>query len=79
MKLFFEIERKAHSAEISERALDLRGLLDAIALMKKGVKSGDALEMCIVNKTFDEYERSLVMDVIRARIPEDLGRKEIFG
>ena len=79
VKLFFEIERKAHSAEISERALDLRGLLDAIALMKKGVKSGDALEMCIVNKTFDEYERSLVMDVIRARIPEDLGRKEIFG
>ena len=78
VQLFYEIERKAHSAEISERALDLRGLLDAIALMKKGVKSGDALQMCIVNKTFDDYERKLVMDVISARIPLDLGRTEIF-
>jgi len=79
VQLFYEIERKAHSAEISERALDLRGLLDALALMKKGVKSGDALEMCIVNKTFDEYERSLVTDVIAARIPTDLTRADVFG
>ena len=41
VQLFYEIERKAHSAEISERALDLRGLLDALALMQKGVRSGD--------------------------------------
>ena len=78
VQLFYEIERKAGSAEISERALDLRGLLDAIALMKKGVKSGDALQMCIVNKTFDEYERTLVMDMISARIPTDLGRADVF-
>ncbi len=78
VQLFYEIERKAHSAEISERALDLRGLLDAIALMKKGVRSGDALEMCIVNKTFDDYERRLVMDVISARIPLDLSRTDVF-
>ncbi len=79
VQLFYEIERKARSAEISERALDLRGLLDALALMKKGVKSGDALEMCIVNKTFDEYERTLVMDMISARIPTDLSRTDVFG
>ena len=47
--------------------------------MKKGVKSGDALEMCIVNKTFDEYERTLVMDMISARIPTDLSRTDVFG
>lgn len=79
IQLFYEIERKARSAEVSERALDLRGLLDAVALMRKGVKSGDALEMCIVNKTFDEYERKLVTDVISARIPPDLGRAELFS
>ena len=78
MQLFYEIARKAGSAEISERAVDLRGLLDSIALMKKGVKSGDALEMCIVNKTFDAYERGLVMDVISARIPTDLGAADVF-
>lgn len=76
--LFYELEKKAKSAEVSERALDLRGLLDAIALIQKGVSSGDALEMCIVNKTFDAYERGLVMDVIRARIPMDLGKEDLF-
>ena len=79
VQLFYEIGRKADSAEISERALDLRGLLDAVALMRKGVKSGDALEMCIVNKTFDAYERKLVMDVISSRIPADLSADEIFS
>lgn len=78
VKLFYEIEKKAESAEISERALDLRGLLDAIRLMDKGVKSGEALEMCIVNKTFDSYERKLVMDVISERIPTDLRKTQIF-
>ena len=76
--LFYEIERKAQAAEISERALDLRGLIDAIRLVAKGIRSGDALEMCIVNKTFDAYERRLVTDVINSRIPTDLKREDVF-
>ena len=76
--LFYEIERKAQAAEISERALDLRGLIDAIRLVEKGISSGDALEMCIVNKTFDAYERRLVTDVINSRIPTDLKREDVF-
>ena len=76
--LFYEIERKAQAAEISERALDLRGLIDAIRLVEKGIRSGDALEMCIVNKTFDAYERRLVTDVIKSRIPTDLKREDVF-
>ncbi len=72
VKLFLEINEKAKQGEISERALDLRGLLDAIALITYGTRAGDALDMCLVNKTFDEYERSLIHDVIAARIPADL-------
>ena len=34
--------------------------------------------MCIVDKTFDAYEQSLIMDVVKARIPADLGRKVVF-
>lgn len=79
VKLFFEILKKAENAEISERAVDLRGLIDALRLMRKGVKSGDALDMCIVNKTFDAYERKLIHDVINARIPSDLDKKTIFN
>lgn len=78
VRLFLELAKKAGNAEISERALDLRGLLEAISLMQRGILSGQALAMCIVNKTFDSYERSLVQDVIDARIPGDLDRQTIF-
>ena len=78
VKLFLEIDRKAESSEISERALDLRGLLDAVSLMQQGIPAGRALEMCVVNKTFDAYERTLVRDVTQARIPQDLSRAEMF-
>ena len=78
-KLFKEIDEKAQNAEISERALDLRGLLDAIGLIETGLNAGAALSMCIVNKTFDKYERKLIQDVIDARIPGELSRSEVFG
>lgn len=78
VRLYKELELKAESAEISDSALDLRGLLDAIALIEKGLSSGDALNMCIVNKCFDNYERQLIRDVISARIPTDLTRNDVF-
>ncbi len=77
-KLWGEIEKKAAKAEISERALDLRGLLDAVSLIENGLTSGQALAMCIVNKSFDAYERTLIADVINARIPADLRAADIF-
>ena len=77
-KLWGEIARKAEKAEISERALDLRGLLDAVSLIENGLTSGEALNMCIVNKSFDAYERTLISDVIAARIPADLTAADIF-
>ena len=76
--LFEELDKKAGHQEISERALDLRGMLDAIGLIQKGIRAGDALEMCIVNKSFDQYEQELIRDVIKSRIPAELGRKELF-
>lgn len=77
-RLYAELERKAESAEISDAALDLRGLLDAIELICQGLTSADALEMCVVNKSFDAYERTLIRDVISARIPGDLTREVVF-
>ena len=72
MKLFYELEKKAAHADISDRAVDLRGLLDALRLIEKGISSGAALDMCIVNKTFDPFEQNLVRDVVNARIHSDL-------
>ena len=78
VKLFVEFMRKTEKAEISDRALDLRGLLDALSLIREGLTAGQALRMCIVDKTFDAYEQSLIMDVVKARIPAELNRKVVF-
>ena len=56
----------------------MRGLLDALSLMRQGIDAGSALDMCLVNKTFDAYERTLIRDVIDARIPRELSKTDIF-
>ncbi len=77
-QLFFDLQKKCEGGEISTKALDLRGLLDALDLMAEGVPAGPALDMGITNKTFDEYEQSLIRDVTAARISGKLTRKELF-
>lgn len=51
--------------------MDLRGLLDGVALMEKGLDVLDALDMGITNKTFDSYEQTLIQDTIRGRISKN--------
>ena len=51
--IFYELDAKAESAEISPRAVDLRGLLDAVALMRLGLSPLDACDMGLTNKVFD--------------------------
>ncbi len=76
--LFQDLKLKSENSEISTKSLDLRGLISAIHLMDKGLEANKALEMGITNKSFDDFERKLVEDVIRLRIPEKLERNEMF-
>ena len=76
--LFQEIRAKCESAEISTKALDLRGLIAAVSLTENGLDLSQALEMGIINKSFDDYERQLVADIIAARIPA-LSARDIFA
>ena len=76
--LFLDLQKKCENAEISEKALDLRGLLDALRLIRRGIGAGRALDMGITNKAFDAYEQSLIRDVIAARIPAKLDRSRLF-
>jgi len=46
--------------------------------MDRGLEADKALQMGITNKTFDDFERKLVEDVIRLRIPAGLERDAIF-
>ena len=77
--LFQDLRKKCDSGEISTKALDLRGLLAALHLIEKGLRSGPALELGIVNKVFDPFERQLAADTVWARIPKDADRAQLFG
>ena len=76
--LFSEIQEKVSGGEISSRSLDLRGLISSIKAMQKGLSESKALEMGLVNKSFDLYERQLVQDLLDARIPKELSGERIF-
>lgn len=77
-ELFQEIRKKCDSSEISTKALDLRGLIAAVHLTEQGLSLGKALEMGILNKSFDDFERQLVSDIVGARIPGELRRGDLF-
>lgn len=77
--LFDDLRRKCDSAEISTKALDLRGLLSALRLMERGIATEQALRMGIINKAFDPFERQLVEDAVWARIPRTAERADLFG
>lgn len=77
--LFEEIRLKCANGEISDRALDLRGLFDAIGLAQAGLPVGQALRACLANKVFDSFERSLVEDIIDARLPHERRLDKLFG
>lgn len=76
--LFLDLQKKCENSEISTKALDLRGMLDALRLMRYGISAGAALDMGITNKAFDTYEQSLIRDTIASRIPAKLHVSEMF-
>ena len=78
-ELFCDIRKKCESSEISTKALDLRGLLASITLIHEGLSTGQALEIGLTNKSFDDFERQLVSDIIFARINPDLTGSDIFA
>lgn len=77
-KLFTDLQLKSQSSEISTKSVDLRGLLGAIRSVERGLSLHRAIEMGLLNKTFDEFERELISDVIQLRLPNDAKREEIF-
>ena len=76
--LFEDIRKKCDSSEISTKALDLRGLMSAVSLVHNGLSMGQALELGIINKSFDDFERQLVADIIAAKISGKLTAADIF-
>ena len=77
--LFQDIQKKCDGGELSTKPLDLRGLVAAVRLMKTGLEGNRALELGLVNKSFDDFEKQLVKDVIRTRLPDNLTCEDVFA
>ena len=69
MGVFLDLQQKSMNSEISTKPLDLRGLLAAMKIVRTGLSPWQAVRMGIVNKTFDVFEKEIVEDVVRTRIP----------
>ena len=76
--LFLDLQLKSQNSEISTKAVDLRGLIGALRTINRGLEPLLAVKMGILGKTFDEFEKEIISDVIELRIPKSLGKEDIF-
>lgn len=76
--LFLDLQMKADNGEISTKPIDLRGLLASISVMKCGLTPLQAVRMGVTNKTFDMFEKEIVDDVVKTRIPAEWTPSDIF-
>ena len=77
--VFMDLQKKSVNSEISTKALDLRGLLAAMKIVRAGLSPLAAVKMGVVNKTFDIFEKEIVDDVVRTRIPEKWTKEDVYA
>ncbi|MDO5048198.1 MAG: AAA family ATPase [Anaerococcus sp.] len=73
--LFIGLQEKSENNEISTRSVDLRGLIGAIETMKVGLSPYQALKIGLINKSFDEFERRIILDSLKSKIPSHIEEK----
>ena len=71
-RLVADMDKKAAANEIARHAVDIRGLFDALDLVKEGLELNDALTMTLSNKLFDPFEEALLTDLFKARFKAPL-------
>ena len=76
--VFLDLQLKSMNSEISTKALDLRGLLAAMKIVRSGLSPWQAVRMGVINKTFDVFEKEIVEDVVRTRIPASWTREDVY-
>ncbi|MGL4607528.1 MAG: AAA family ATPase [Eubacteriaceae bacterium] len=76
--VFLDLQEKSKNSEISTKSVDLRGIIGSLKTIRRGLKPMLAVDMGVIGKTFDQYEKEIVTDVIRTRIPESWEAKDVF-
>ena len=52
--------------------------MGAVKIIKTGLSPWQAVQMGIVNKTFDIFEKEIVEDVVNTRIPRDWTMEDVY-
>lgn len=76
--IFLDLQLKFKNGEISSKSIDLRGLIGSLKTIKRGLNPSHAIKMGITSKSFDIYEKEIVGDIIKTRIPNKWNSDDIF-
>ena len=76
--VFMDLQLKSQNSEISTKSIDLRGLIGSLKTIKRGLNPSYAIKMGITSKSFDIYEKEIVGDIIKTRIPNKWNSDDIF-
>jgi len=76
--IFLDLQLKFKNGEISSKSIDLRGLIGSLKTIKRGLNPSYAIKMGITSKSFDIYEKEIVGDIIKTRIPNKWNSDDIF-
>lgn len=75
--LFDSLQLKSENGEISTKSVDLRGLIGAIEMMQIGLSPYKAIKLSMINKTFDDFQKEIVTDTVKTKIPENI-KESVF-
>ncbi|MBO3443051.1 AAA family ATPase [Clostridium sp. CCUG 7971] len=76
--IFLDLQLKSQNGEISTKSIDLRGLIGSLKTIRRGLSPSLAISMGITSKSFDIYEKEMVQDIIKTRIPDKWKSEDIF-
>lgn len=76
--IFLDLQEKSKNSEISTKSVDLRGIIGSLKTIRRGLKPMLAVDMGVVGKTFDQFEKEIVLDVIKTRIRESWEASDVF-
>ncbi len=77
-RLFLDLQDKSLNSEISSKTIDLRGMIASLELMKIGLGLIPSLEMGIMDKAFDPYEKEIVMDTCKTLFDFSIKPEDFF-
>ncbi len=77
--VFMDLQKKSVNSEISTKSLDLRGLLAAMKIVRAGLSPPGCSADGSGEQNFRYFEKEIVDDVVRTRIPEEWTKDDVYA